>query len=444
MALRFGTDGVRARADTVFTESVVRALGHAAAGHLGADIIVIGHDTRASGEALSRALAEGFLEGGVEVRQLGMAPTPAVAHVAAADGIAGAVVSASHNPWTDNGVKLFAAGGHKLDDAAQVELQASWDETPGLDASGRAVPEPASDGRWVEAVASSVDVGALVGLTLVVDCAHGAMSTVAPAVLERLGAEVTVLNATPDGRNINHLCGSMHPEGLQRAVVDAGADAGLAFDGDGDRVVAVGADGTLLDGDHLLAACGIDLHGRGLLADDTVVGTVMANLGLRLAFGACGISFHETAVGDRYVLEALEANGWTLGGEQSGHLIFRHLATTGDGLLAGIQALDAARRRGRTLGEWTTELLVKVPQVLRAVAVEGSGETVVEAMADDIATTADLLGDEGRVVVRPSGTESVVRVMVEALDAELARKLADELCATAQRTAERDAGSSQG
>lgn len=444
MALRFGTDGVRARADTVLTESVVRALGRAAAGQLGADVVVIGHDTRASGEALSRALAEGFLEGGVEVRQLGMAPTPAVAHAAAVDGIAGAVVSGSHNPWTDNGVKLFAAGGHKLDDAAQVELQASWDETPGLDASGRAVPEPVSDDRWAEAVASSVDAGALVGLALVVDCAHGAMSTVAPVVLERLGAEVTVLNATPDGRNINHLCGSMHPEGLQRAVVDAGADAGLAFDGDGDRVAAVGADGVLLDGDHLLAACGIDLHERGLLVDDTVVGTVMANLGLRRAFGACGISFHETAVGDRYVLEALEANGWTLGGEQSGHLIFRHLATTGDGLLAGIQALDAARRRGRTLGEWATELVVKAPQVLRAVAVEGSGEMVVEAMADDIATAGDLLGDEGRVVVRPSGTESVVRVMVEALDAELARRLADELCAAAQRIAGRDAGSPQG
>lgn len=444
MALRFGTDGVRARADTVLTESVVRALGRAAAGQLGADVVVIGHDTRASGEALSRALAEGFLEGGVEVRQLGMAPTPAVAHAAAVDGIAGAVVSGSHNPWTDNGVKLFAAGGHKLDDAAQVELQASWDETPGLDASGRAVPEPVSDDRWAEAVASSVDAGALVGLALVVDCAHGAMSTVAPVVLERLGAEVTVLNATPDGRNINHLCGSMHPEGLQRAVVDAGADAGLAFDGDGDRVAAVGADGVLLDGDHLLAACGIDLHERGLLVDDTVVGTVMANLGLRRAFGACGISFHETAVGDRYVLEALEANGWTLGGEQSGHLIFRHLATTGDGLLAGIQALDAARRRGRTLGEWATELVVKAPQVLRAVAVEGSGETVVEAMVDDIATAGDLLGDEGRVVVRPSGTESVVRVMVEALDAELARRLADELCAAAQRIAGRDAGSPQG
>ena len=444
MALRFGTDGVRARADTVLTESVVRALGRAAAGQLGADVVVIGHDTRASGEALSRALAEGFLEGGVEVRQLGMAPTPAVAHAAAVDGIAGAVVSGSHNPWTDNGVKLFAAGGHKLDDAAQVELQASWDETPGLDASGRAVPEPVSDDRWAEAVASSVDAGALVGLALVVDCAHGAMSTVAPVVLEHLGAEVTVLNATPDGRNINHLCGSMHPEGLQRAVVDAGADAGLAFDGDDDRVFAVGADGALLDGDHLLAASGIDLHERGLLADDTVVGTVMANLGLRRAFGACGISFHETAVGDRYVLEALEANGWTLGGEQSGHLIFRHLATTGDGLLAGIQALDAARRRGRTLGEWATELVVKAPQVLRAVAVEGSGEMVVEAMADDIATAGDLLGDEGRVVVRPSGTESVVRVMVEALDAELARRLADELCAAAQRIAGRDAGSPQG
>ena len=191
-------------------------------------------------------------------------------------------------------------------------------------------------------------------------------------------------------------------------------------------------------------ACGIDLHERGLLVGGTVVVTVMANLGLRRAFAAAGISLHETAVGDRYVLEALEANNWTLGGEQSGHLIFRHLATTGDGLLAGVQALDAARRRGRMLGEWTTELVVKAPQVLRAVAVDGSGEAVVAAMADDIAAAEARLGDEGRVVVRPSGTEHVVRVMVEAVDAGLATLLTDELCTLARRIADRGAGSPQG
>ncbi len=444
MALHFGTDGVRARADTVLTESVVRALGRAAAGHLGADEVAIGHDTRASGEALALWLADGFIDGGVGVRPLGMVPTPAVAHMAAADGIGGAVVSASHNPWTDNGVKLFAVGGHKLDDAAQAALQASWDETPELEATGRAVPDVVPDDRWAEAVATSVEAGALEGLALVVDCANGAMSTVAPTVLERLGAGVTVLNAAPDGYNINEGCGSMHPEGLQQAVADAGADAGLAFDGDGDRVVAVGVDGVLLDGDHLLAACGIDLHERGLLTGDTVVGTVMANLGLRRALDAAGIAFHETAVGDRYVLEALESNGWTLGGEQSGHVIFRHLATTGDGLLAGIQVLDAARRRGRDLGSWTTGLVVKAPQVLRAVTVAGTGEAVVAAMVDDIAAASDLLGDEGRVVVRPSGTEPVVRVMVEALDADLAHRLTDELCEVAKLVADRSADSPQG
>ena len=440
MALRFGTDGVRARADTVLTESVVRALGRAAAAHLGADEVAIGHDTRASGPALARALAEGFVAGGTRVRLLGVAPTPAVAHVAAVDGIAGAVVSASHNPWTDNGVKLFAAGGRKLGDAAQADLQASWDAVPELDAVDVEVPEPAPDGRWAVAVASSVEAGALSGMRLVVDCANGAMSAAAPSVLEDLGADVTVLYAEPDGCNINEGCGSMHPDDLCRAVVAAGADAGLAFDGDGDRVVAVGADGALLDGDHLLAACGTDLHERGLLADDTVVVTVMANLGLRRALAAAGIAVHETAVGDRYVLEALEANGWTLGGEQSGHVILRHLATTGDGLLAGVQALDAARRRGHDLGEWTTRLVVKAPQVLRAVTVSSPGDDVVAAMADDIATAEDRLGDEGRVVVRPSGTEPVVRVMVEALDADLADELVDGLCAAARRSADPAAG----
>ena len=434
--LRFGTDGVRARAGTRLDEPSARALGLAAAPLLGTDRVVIGRDTRESGPGLSLALAEGLSEGGLQVVSLGVAPTPAVAHVAAADGVAGAVVSASHNPWYDNGVKLFSAGGRKLDDVVQSAVQAAWDAEPRRDGGGGSSSwsdDPDGAAPWADAVASSVGNGSLSGLTLVVDCANGATSAFAADVLTRLGADVAVLHACPNGRNINEGCGSNHPGDLRAAVVEAGADAGLAFDGDGDRVLAVAGDGSLLDGDDLLAICAIDRYQRGALPGGTVVVTVMANLGLRRTLVDHGLTVHETAVGDRYVLEALEANGWVLGGEQSGHVVFRDLATTGDGLLTGIQALDAARRSGQTMGERATELMVRVPQVLHAVPVSSDGAAVVAAVADDLALAEAELGDTGRVLVRPSGTEPVVRVMVEAYDTAEASEVADRLVAAVEQ-----------
>ncbi|MEC8947506.1 MAG: phosphoglucosamine mutase [Actinomycetota bacterium] len=440
--LRFGTDGVRARAGTILDEVAVRALGRAAAAHLGAGRVVVGRDTRESGPSLARALAEGLIAGGLEVTSLGMVPTPAVAYECHVDGVAGAVVSASHNPWFDNGIKLFAAGGRKLDDWVQSAVQKTWDACPRLDeptlVPDWADPEDPTAGgrRWVDALIAGAVEGSteeqgsnrpLAGWSLVVDCANGATSPFAVDVLSRLGAEVGVLHASPNGRNINEGCGSTHPDDLRAAVVDAGADAGLAFDGDGDRVVAVGDDGAVLDGDDLLAVCGVDLHGRGLLTGDTVAVTVMSNLGLRRALDAHGIAVHETPVGDRHVLEALEANDWVLGGEQSGHVIFRSMATTGDGLLTGIHALIAAGRAGRTLGGRVADLVVRAPQVLHAVPVAADGVAVVAALVDEIAEAGAELGSAGRVLVRPSGTEPVVRVMVEASDAAEAAAVADRL-----------------
>ncbi len=443
--MRFGTDGVRARAGSVLDESAVRALGRAAAAHLGADHVVIGRDTRESGPSLARALAEGLVAGGLDVTSLGVVPTPAVAHECLRDGVAGAVVSASHNPWFDNGVKLFAAGGRKLDDRVQSAVQEGWNASPRLDdpveVPGWADPdEPTAGGRrWADALVDRVveewvdDEWPLAGCSLIVDCANGATSAFAVEVLRRLGAEVGVLHASPDGRNINEACGSTHPDDLRAAVLQTGADAGLAFDGDGDRVVAVGDDGALLDGDDLLAVCGVDLHGRGLLVGDTVAVTVMSNLGLRQALADHGIAVHETAVGDRHVLEALEANGWVLGGEQSGHVIFLSMATTGDGLFTGIQALVAAGRAGRTLGGRVADLMVRAPQVLHAVPVSADGATIVAALVDELDEAAAQLGSAGRVLVRPSGTEPVVRVMVEAFDAAEAAAVADRLVEAVRR-----------
>jgi len=436
--LRFGTDGIRGRAGTRIVDSVVRALGLAASGVLGSDRVFIGRDTRESGPGLSQALAEGLSAGGLDVVQMGVVPTPAVAHAAATSGAAGAMVTASHNPWWDNGVKLFAAGGLKLDDAQQAAVQGAWDSLPeiadvaGLDGwSDDSSDETAQ--RWVDAVVGSVRPGALAGLSVVVDCANGAMSAIAGAALERLGADVTVIHFEPDGRNINDGCGSTQPAALQAAVTAMGADAGLAFDGDGDRVLAVGHDGSLIDGDGLLAVLGVDRQQRGVLPGSAVVVTVMANLGLRRTFADHGIAVRETAVGDRYVLEALEAGGLTLGGEQSGHVIFRDLATTGDGLLTGIQVLDAACRSGSSLGDRVADLMVRAPQVQHSVPVVGDGEALVESLAAEVAAAAMELGDVGRVLVRASGTEPVVRVMVEAFDMDQASAVADRLVEAVER-----------
>jgi len=436
--LRFGTDGVRALAGTVLDEPSVRALGRAAAAHLGSHSVLIGRDTRESGPSLARALAEGLLDGGVESASLGVVPTPAVAYACHTRRVAGAVVTASHNPWQDNGIKFFTAGGRKLDDAAQTAIQSTWDATPRVDrpvaVPGWADPvdQASSCLDWVDGVveAGMTDGGSnrpLEDLSLVVDCANGAMTPFALDVLRQLGADVEVIHATPDGRNINDKCGSTYPNDLRAAVLHAGADAGLAFDGDGDRVVAVGDDGALFDGDDLMAVCAVDMQSRGLLAGATVVVTVMSNLGLHRALADHGIAVHETPVGDRHVLEALDTNGWVLGGEQSGHVVFRDLASTGDGLLTGIRALLAAMRSGRTLGGRVAELLVRAPQVLQAVPVSSDGDVVVGRLTEEVVEASAQLGSAGRVLVRPSGTEPVVRVMVEAFDAAEAAAVADRL-----------------
>jgi phosphoglucosamine mutase len=421
----FGTDGVRGVANDHITVELALALGRASVRVFGAERVVVGRDTRRSGPMLEAAVVAGICAEGAEAVPLGVVPTPAVAHAtASASGprTAGVVISASHNPFADNGLKIFAPGGRKLTDAEQhlVEDVLAGMLEGGTHAGpiGPAVGVPGTHPEAVQAYADSVvaAIGGrdLAGMRLVVDCANGANSTIGPEVLRRLGADVTTLADAPDGTNINHGCGSTHPEVLSAAVPAAGADAGIAFDGDADRLVAVDHLGRVVDGDRIIAMCAVDLQRRGLLRNHTVVVTVMSNLGLRTAMAEAGITVVDTAVGDRYVLEALDAGGHSLGGEQSGHLIFRELSTTGDGLLSAVVLLDLVRRSGRTLAELSEESMTRLPQVLRNVPVAAPMPDVAERLAGPIAAVQDRLGDAGRVLLRPSGTEPVVRVMAEA------------------------------
>ncbi|MEO7556306.1 MAG: phosphoglucosamine mutase [Acidimicrobiales bacterium] len=444
MTLRFGTDGVRGIANLDLTPELVVALGRAAARVLSADRFLIGRDTRRSGPMLEAALAVGLASEGATVASLGVVPTPAVAHACAQQASAGAMVSASHNPFTDNGIKLFSAGGRKLSDELEARLEAALDHLvhgagPGDRALtgtdvGTLTAAPEHVLTYADAVIASIEGRDLGGMRLVVDCANGSASAIAPDVLRRLGAEVVVLHADPDGRNINDSCGSTHPEDLKRAVTDHRAQAGLAFDGDADRVLAVDAAGALVDGDQVIGICAIDLHDRGLLRGDAIAVTVMSNLGLRRAMEAQGIGIVETAVGDRSVLDALDAGGLSLGGEQSGHVIFRDLATTGDGLLTGVQLLDAVCRSSRSLSELAA-VVVRLPQVLRNVRVAATGFDPSSLIAAELAAAATDLGDDGRVLVRASGTEPLVRVMVEAATQSRADAVADRLAAAVQAAA---------
>ena len=442
MSLKFGTDGVRGPADEL-TDELVVALGTAAARVLGAERFVVGRDPRASGPRLDRALRRGIAAAGVPVESIGVVPTPAVARLAARDDIAGAVISASHNPFGDNGIKFFAPGGLKLTDAVEERLEAELDAilasgsggSADLRVDGLADGPDTGDGAGAAAaieayrdlVVGSLEGRDLDGLHVVVDCANGASSAVAPAILRELGARVEVINDQPDGRNINERCGSTHPQGLQAAVVAAGAQVGLAFDGDADRVLAVDERGELVDGDELIALCAIDLRERGALAHDTVVVTVMTNLGFHLGMARHGIEVAQTQVGDRYVLEALAEGGYVLGGEQSGHVIFRSLATTGDGLLTGVQLLDLLRRSGRPLSALAADAMQRLPQVLVNVRVAHRDPDVARAIVAEIAEVEATLGETGRVLVRPSGTEPLVRVMVEAPELAVAEAAADRL-----------------
>jgi phosphoglucosamine mutase len=445
VTLRFGTDGVRGVANLDLTPELVVALGRAAARVLGADRFVLGRDTRISGLSLEAALIAGLTAEGVTVSTLGVVPTPAVAWAAASTRAAGTMISASHNRYPDNGIKLFTKAGRKLDDDVEAALEATLDSlvqghhehdpSPTGDAIGTVEARPEHLLAYGQAVEDSLDGRDLSGLHVVVDCANGSATTIAPHVLRRLGADVDVIHADPNGININEGCGSTHPDDLRSEVVDAGAGAGLAFDGDADRVVAIDHDGNLVDGDQIIAMCAIDLHERGLLKNDTVVVTVMTNLGFRLAMREHGITVVETPVGDRFVLDALGTGGHSLGGEQSGHIIFPNLATTGDGLLTAVQMLDVVKRSERTLRE-LSQVMTRLPQVLRNVRVAASQlDDLDDKIAADVARARDDLGDHGRVLVRRSGTEPLVRVMVEAPTEEeadaVAARLADAVTAAA-------------
>ena len=454
MTLAFGTDGVRGDTRSELTPGLVEALGRAAAEVLGAERFAVGRDTRISGPGLVAALCRGVHRAGGSAVDLGVVPTPALARWCEDEKIAGAVVSASHNPWHDNGVKLFAPGGRKLSDEAQHQVERRLGElvdispdaaAGGGHASGRtasagefldsATGAPADDAgelagrRHVRAVAASLEGRDLAGLRVVVDAANGAAYRSAPDCLRALGAEVETIHATPDGHNINDGCGSLYPESLQAAVVSSGADAGLALDGDADRVLAVAGSGALIDGDQILAVCAIDRARRGRLTGNAVAVTVMANLGLRQAMTERGIEIVETPVGDRFVLGALEERGLVLGGEQSGHLIHRDLATTGDGLLTAVHLLDAVKRAGSSLGDLAAQAMTRLPQVLVGVPMPTpvAAADLDAALGPIASAAADRLGDSGRVLVRPSGTEPIIRVMVEAADLETAQAEADHL-----------------
>ncbi len=434
----FGTDGVRGLAGTELTGELAYGLGRAIVAALGAaggarPAIAVGRDTRASGEFLEAALVAGICSAGGDALVLGVCTTPGVAFLTPDLGArAGAVISASHNPAEYNGIKLFDQNGYKLPDEVEDDVEAIVARDGASAASGRAIgrvrPVEDAHDRYLRHLAAGAR-GDLHGMRLVIDCANGAASGIGPELLRRLGADVTAINDAPDGWNINRDAGAIRPEVLAKAVVEAGADAGVTHDGDADRALFADATGNVIDGDQVLAACALDLHERGDLAGDLVVSTVMANLGFRLAMEAAGIEVRQTRVGDRYVLEEMLRNGAVLGGEQSGHVIFLREATTGDGLLTAVEFLTLAARRGASVGELAS-VMTRYPQVLLALEVsDRSGLEGSERTWDAVRRAEEDLGDAGRVLVRASGTEPVIRVMVEATDETVARTHAEAIAA---------------
>ena len=393
---------------------------------------IVGRDPRASGEFLEAAVVAGLASAGVDVVRVGVVPTPAVAFLTGSTGAdLGVMLSASHNAMPDNGIKFFARGGSKLDDAVEDAIEAHMNETwarpTGADV-GRIIDDGDFVERYIDHLVSSIP-NRLDGLRVVVDCANGAASRVAPEAYRRAGAEVIEIHTSPDGLNINENCGSTHMGDLQRAVVDAGADLGIAHDGDADRCLAVDAAGVVVDGDQLMAILALAMRDRGVLRANTVVATVMSNLGFKLAMRDAGINLVETAVGDRYVLEAMRASAYALGGEQSGHVIMLDHASTGDGTLTALHVMARMAETGRTLAD-LAKVMQKMPQVLINVKnVDKSKASTCVPLQTAITRAAATLGDTGRVLLRPSGTEPLVRVMVEASTEELAREVAQDLAA---------------
>jgi len=443
MGRLFGTDGVRGLANGELTADLVVRLCQSAAIVLTkgrhADErraqgqrprAVIARDPRISGQFLSSAVSAGLAGSGIDVWDAGVVPTPAAAFLVR-DGHFdfGVMVSASHNPAPDNGIKFFSYGGTKLPDEVEDRIEAAMSEAPLAptgDGVGRIIRFADAEDRYVMHLLGTLDRD-LTGLHVVIDCAHGAAAGISPRVFADAGATVTAIGNDPDGININQGYGSTHLEALQDAVVSLGADFGIAHDGDADRALAIDHTGRVIDGDHIMAILALALHADGALRGDTLVTTVMSNLGLHKAMHAAGIQVRETAVGDRYVLEELAASGASLGGEQSGHVIFTEHSTTGDGILTGLQLAREVARTGKSLAD-LADVMDVYPQVLRNVSgVERSRfaeDSVVQAA---IAEATAELGERGRVLLRPSGTEELIRVMVEAADKETAEKIAGRL-----------------
>jgi phosphoglucosamine mutase len=438
----FGTDGVRgiANEEPMTPETVVklgRAFAHLFKAPGARRSVVIGKDTRLTGYMLETALTAGITSMGVDVLLVGPLPTPGIAFITRslrAD--AGVVISASHNPFEDNGIKFFSGDGMKLPDALEAEIEqmiasGAIDQVrPRAREIGKAYRIGDAGGRYIEFAKNAFPKRlTLRGLRIVVDCAHGATYRVSPTVLQELGAEVVALNVAPDGLNINAGCGSLHPEVIQKAVLEYRADVGFTHDGDGDRVLAADEHGRLVNGDQILALCALDLSAERRLTGDTVVATVMSNLGLEVALRQAGLRLVRTPVGDRAVLEEMLRGGYTLGGEQSGHIIFGEHSTTGDGIVTALQVLAAMRRAGKPLSELAATM-PQFPQVLENVRVERREDLASLAGVQSCIRRAEAaLEGTGRVLVRFSGTEPLVRVMIEGPDESAIRRWAGEIAA---------------
>ena len=439
----FGTDGVRGLANGPLTADLALTLAQATAVVLGQGrsaearkaagkrlTAVVARDPRVSGEFLAAAVSAGLASSGVDVLDAGVLPTPATAYlIADIEADFGVMVSASHNPAPDNGIKIFARGGVKLPDVVEQRIEHAM-TLPKLQPTGAGVGRirrfADAEDRYVVHLLASLP-HRLDGLHVVLDCAHGAASGVSPETFRDAGARVTVIGADPDGLNINDGVGSTHLDSLAKEVVRHGADIGIAHDGDADRCLAVDSRGRIVDGDQIMAILAVSMKDRGHLVDDTLVATVMSNLGLHRAMTEQGINVVQTAVGDRYVLEAMNEGGFSLGGEQSGHVIMSEYATTGDGLLTGLHLMAEMARQDKTLAQLASIMTV-YPQVLVNVRnVDRTRASTDEGLADAVAAVAAELGDSGRVLLRPSGTEQLVRVMVEAASAEVAKAHAEAL-----------------
>ncbi|UXA08061.1 phosphoglucosamine mutase [Mycobacterium sp. SMC-2] len=444
MGRLFGTDGVRGVANRELTAELALELGAAAARHLasgggpGRRVAVIGRDPRASGEMLEAAVIAGLTSQGVDALRVGVLPTPAVAYLTGAyDADFGVMISASHNPMPDNGIKIFGPGGRKLDDETEDRIEALVTAEAGSRpvgaGIGRVIDAEDADDRYLRHL-SKASTMRLDGLTVVVDSAHGAASSVAPRAYRAAGARVIAINAEPNGLNINDNCGSTHLDSLRSAVIAHRADLGLAHDGDADRCLAIDANGELVDGDHIMVVLALAMREAGELASDTLVATVMSNLGLHLAMRSAGITVRTTGVGDRYVLEELRAGEYSLGGEQSGHIVMPALGSTGDGIVTGLRLMTRMVQTGSSLAELAAPMQT-LPQVLINVRVaDKDTAAAAPAVRTAVGDAEAELGDTGRILLRPSGTEPVIRVMVEAPEAEIAQRVANRVAEAVSST----------